>query len=114
MPMPAFRAYRIHRNDGRIAARFDQVTLDDLTPGDVVMRVNYSDINYKDALAATGTAPILRKYPLAGGIDLAGRGRELDGRTVRARPAGAGDRLRPQRNAGRRLRGVRARAGRLR
>lgn len=72
MPMPTFRAYRIHRDDGKIAARFDQVTLDDLTPGDVVVRVNYSGINYKDALAATGTAPILRKYPLAGGIDLAG------------------------------------------
>jgi NADPH2:quinone reductase len=70
--MPAFRAYRIHRSDGRITARFDQLTLDDLTPGDVVVRVNYSCINYKDALAATGTAPILRKYPLAGGIDLAG------------------------------------------
>ena len=38
----------------------------------MVVRVTYSDINYKDALAATGTAPILRKYPLAGGIDLAG------------------------------------------
>jgi NADPH2:quinone reductase len=72
MTMQTFRAYRIHRNDGKIAARFDQVTLDDLTPGDVVVRVNYSSINYKDALAATGTAPILRKYPLAGGIDLAG------------------------------------------
>jgi NADPH2:quinone reductase len=70
--MSPFRAYRIHRNDGRIAARFDQVTLDDLTPGDVVVRVRYSDINYKDALAATGKSPILRKYPLAGGIDLAG------------------------------------------
>lgn len=70
--MTSFRAYRIHRNDGRIAARFDQVTLDDLTPGEVVVRVRYSDINYKDALAATGKSPILRKYPLAGGIDLAG------------------------------------------
>jgi acrylyl-CoA reductase (NADPH) len=70
--MTSFRAYRIHRAEGRITPRFDQVTLDDLTPGDVVVRVSYSDINYKDALAATGTAPILRKYPLAGGIDLAG------------------------------------------
>jgi acrylyl-CoA reductase (NADPH) len=70
--MQAFRAYRIHRTDGRIEPRFDQVTLDDLTPGDVVVHVRYSDINFKDALAATGTAPILRKYPLAGGIDLAG------------------------------------------
>ena len=72
MTTPAFRAFRIHRIDGKIVARFDEVTLDDLTPGEVVVRVDYSDINYKDALAATGTAPILRKYPLAGGIDLAG------------------------------------------
>ncbi len=70
--MTSFRAYRIHRIDGRITPRFDEVTLDDLTPGEVVVRVSYSDINYKDALAATGTSPILRKYPLAGGIDLAG------------------------------------------
>ena len=70
--MQAFRAYRIHRNDGRIAARFDTVTLDDLTPGEVVVKVHYSTINFKDALAATGKSPILRKYPLAGGIDLAG------------------------------------------
>jgi NADPH2:quinone reductase len=67
-----FRAYRIHREGGKIAARFDTVGLDDLTAGDVVVRVAYSTINYKDALAATGTAPILRKYPLVGGIDLAG------------------------------------------
>ncbi|MGB7740099.1 MAG: oxidoreductase [Steroidobacteraceae bacterium] len=68
-----FRAYRIHRLDTKqIVARFDEVGLDDLTPGEVVVRVTYSDINYKDALAATGTSPILRKYPLAGGIDLAG------------------------------------------
>ena len=72
LPMNAFRAYRIHRIDGRITPRFEQLTLDDLTAGDVVVRVSYSDINYKDALAATGTSPILRKYPLAGGIDLAG------------------------------------------
>ena len=67
-----FTAFRIHRIDGKIVARFDQVTLDDLTPGDVVVRVHYSDINYKDALAATGTSPILRRYPLVGGIDLSG------------------------------------------
>ena len=70
--MKPFTAFRIHRVDGKIAARFDEVALDDLTPGPVVVRVSYSGINYKDALAATGTSPILRKYPLAGGIDLAG------------------------------------------
>jgi len=70
--MKPFTAYRIHELDGRVVARFDQLTLDDLGPGDVVVRVEYSTINYKDALAATGAGRILRKYPLVGGIDLAG------------------------------------------
>jgi len=70
--MTPFTAYRIHELDGRVVARFDQLTLDDLGAGDVVVRVEYSTINYKDALAATGAGRILRKYPLVGGIDLAG------------------------------------------
>jgi len=67
-----FKAYRIHEIDKKIVGRFEQLTLDDLAPGEVVVRVLYSDINYKDALAATGAGRILRKYPLVGGIDLAG------------------------------------------
>ncbi|MGA0053868.1 MAG: oxidoreductase [Steroidobacteraceae bacterium] len=67
-----FKAYRIHEIEKKIVARFEQLTLDDLAPGDVVVRVLYSDINYKDALAATGAGKILRKYPLVGGVDLAG------------------------------------------
>ena len=59
-----FKAFRIHEIDKRIVAKFEQLTLDDLAPGDVVVRVMYSDINYKDALAATGAGKILRKYPL--------------------------------------------------
>ena len=70
--MQPFRAYRIHRNDGRIAGRLDQVSLEDLTPGDVVVRVRYSTINFKDALAATGAGRIIRRFPCVGGIDLAG------------------------------------------
>ena len=70
--MNPFRAFRIHEIDRRIVARFDDLTLDDLGPGDVVIRVEYSGINYKDALAATGAGRILRRYPLVGGIDLAG------------------------------------------
>ncbi len=70
--MPAFRAFRIHDIDRQIVARFDEITLDELSPGDVVVRVSHSDINYKDALAATGKGRILRSYPLVGGIDLAG------------------------------------------
>lgn len=67
-----FKAFRIHQIDRKIVARFEQLSLDDLSPGDVVVRVLYSDINYKDALAATGAGPILRKFPLVGGVDLAG------------------------------------------
>ncbi|MFM7397109.1 MAG: oxidoreductase [Gammaproteobacteria bacterium] len=67
-----FKGFRIHEIDKKIVARFDQLTIDDLGPGEVVVRVLYSDINYKDALAATGAGKILRKYPLVGGIDLAG------------------------------------------
>jgi acrylyl-CoA reductase (NADPH) len=70
--MSTFRAFRIHEVDRKIVARFDEITLDDLCPGEVVVRVSCSDINYKDALAATGTGRILRKYPLVGGIDFAG------------------------------------------
>jgi NADPH2:quinone reductase len=70
--MTSFKAFRIHEEGKKIAARFEQLTLDDLAPGDVVVRVTHSDINYKDALAATGAGRILRRYPLVGGIDLAG------------------------------------------
>jgi acrylyl-CoA reductase (NADPH) len=70
--MNSFRAFRIHQVDGKIVSRLDTISLDDLTPGEVVIKVAYSDINYKDALAATGTGKIARKYPLVGGIDLAG------------------------------------------
>jgi acrylyl-CoA reductase (NADPH) len=67
-----FNAYRIHQRDAGVDARFEQLTLDDLSPGEVVIRVSHSSINYKDALAATGAGRILRRYPLVGGIDLAG------------------------------------------
>ena len=70
--MTQFRAYRINKTDDGVSAGFEQMSIDDLTEGNVVIRVSHSTINYKDALAATGAAPILRKYPLNGGIDLAG------------------------------------------
>jgi len=70
--MDDFKAFRIHERDGKVAAGFERMGLDALTAGDVVIRVRYSSINYKDALAATGAGKILRKFPLNGGIDLAG------------------------------------------
>jgi len=70
--MNSFRAFRIHQDNGKIAGRIDTISIDDLSPGEVVVKVAYSDINYKDALAATGAGKILRKYPLVGGIDFSG------------------------------------------
>ena len=67
-----FKAFRIHQEDGRIAARFVAMAVAELTPGSVVIRTEYSSINYKDALAATGKGRILRRFPLNGGIDCAG------------------------------------------
>jgi len=67
-----FKAYRISEENRRVVARFEQLTLEDLSPGEVVIRVSHSGINYKDALAATGAGRILRRFPLVGGIDLAG------------------------------------------
>jgi acrylyl-CoA reductase (NADPH) len=64
---------RVHENtDGTVRAALQALTLDDLSPGEVIIRSRYSSVNYKDALAATGTGRILRHYPLNGGIDLAG------------------------------------------
>ncbi|MEX2126421.1 MAG: oxidoreductase [Woeseia sp.] len=70
--MDSFRAYRIDQKDGNIVADFTSLTLDDLAAGNVVIKVSHSTINFKDALAATGKGKILRRYPLVGGIDLAG------------------------------------------
>ncbi len=67
------RALRIFDSTGADRARIlHDLDLDDLTPGEVVVRVEYSSVNYKDALAATGTGKVVRRFPINGGIDLAG------------------------------------------
>lgn len=70
--MERFNAYKLTDVDGTIHAGFVECTLDDLDPGDVVVRVAYSDVNYKDALAATGKGRILRRPSCIGGIDFSG------------------------------------------
>jgi putative YhdH/YhfP family quinone oxidoreductase len=67
-----FKAYRLSEADKKITARFVECTLEDLDPGELVVRVAYSDVNYKDALAATGKGRILLRPECIGGIDLAG------------------------------------------
>ena len=71
--MEKFRAYKITEVDKQsVKAEFVECTLDDLDPGEVVVRVAYSDVNYKDALAATGKGRILLRPSCIGGIDLSG------------------------------------------
>lgn len=68
----AFRALRVHRVEKTTEARVETLSLDDLNPGEVVIRSAWSGINYKDALAVSGKSRILRRYPLVAGIDGAG------------------------------------------
>jgi len=70
--MDKFRAFLITQQDKGVKAEFTQLALEDLDPGEVVVRVAYSDVNYKDALAATGKGRILLRPSCVGGIDLAG------------------------------------------
>jgi NADPH2:quinone reductase len=70
--MESFRALRVHQVDGKTEPRLETLTLDDLSPGNVVIRGEYSSINYKDALATTGKGRILRRFPLVAGVDIAG------------------------------------------
>lgn len=67
-----FAAFRVFNDNGRISGRVTEMTLEELSPGDVVIRARYSSVNYKDALAATGAGKIMRRFPLVGGIDVAG------------------------------------------
>lgn len=67
-----FPAFRIHNNDAGYRAGIESIGLDDLNPGEVVIKTAYSSVNFKDALAGTGEGKILRKFPLVGGIDVAG------------------------------------------
>jgi len=68
----SFSAFRIHDDDRGYRAGIEQVSIDQLAPGEVVLRTAYSSVNFKDALAGTGKGRILRRAPLVGGIDVAG------------------------------------------
>ena len=70
--MTRFQAYRLFEEEGKVSGRVVEMGVDELSAGEVTVRVAYSSINYKDALAATGQGKIIRAYPRIGGIDLAG------------------------------------------
>ena len=66
-------ACRMFRETAGVAARMVDVAVDDLTPGEVVIRAEWSGINFKDALGVTGRAPIYKRFPINAGIDVSGR-----------------------------------------
>ena len=73
MSVPAnFRAFRIHDHAAGYRSGIETIALDDLNAGEVVVKTAYSSVNFKDALAGTGQGKILRRFPLVGGIDVAG------------------------------------------
>ncbi|MFW5927341.1 MAG: oxidoreductase [Wenzhouxiangella sp.] len=68
----SFRAFRINDDEDGYRAELVEQSIDEQSGGDVVIRVAFSSVNYKDALAGTGKGKILRTFPLNGGIDAAG------------------------------------------
>ena len=73
MTLPrTFSAFRIRSDDAGYRSGIEQVSLEDLSRGEILVKVAFSSVNYKDALAGTGQGKILRQFPLVGGIDLAG------------------------------------------
>src|SRR5436305_11870982 len=70
--MPTFRAIVIDKTDTGQTARLTDFDDKDLMEGDVTFRPEWSTVNYKDGLAVTGKAPVVRRFPMIAGIDGAG------------------------------------------
>jgi len=68
-----FKAIQIDKTDGQYAASLVELDEQALPEGDVTVEIDYSSINYKDALAITGRGPIVRQFPMVPGIDFAGK-----------------------------------------
>jgi putative YhdH/YhfP family quinone oxidoreductase len=85
--MTSLKAYRIFNEDGKVAGRYVDMAVSELDAGDVVIKVAYSSVNFKDALAATGAGKIIRRFPCVGGIDLSGT--VIESGDVRFRPGDA-------------------------
>jgi len=70
--MNTFNAFVVRQADGQTTFAFEQLPASSLTSGDVLIRVEYSSLNYKDGLAVTGKPGVIRSYPMIPGVDLAG------------------------------------------
>lgn len=70
--MKTFNAFCVRQEQERIVSRVESVKLDDISPGEVLIKAAYSSVNYKDALAATNKGKIIREFPRIAGIDVSG------------------------------------------
>lgn len=70
--MQKLKAYRTFEENKVVTSRIVEMSLDELDPGEVVVKTKYSTINFKDALSHNGAGRIMRKYPTNAGIDVAG------------------------------------------
>ena len=82
--MESFKALLIDECDGKVVSGFVRMDESRLDAGEVTIRVAYSSVNFKDALAATGAGKIIRRFPCIGGIDLSGT--VIDSADPRFRP----------------------------
>ncbi|MBV1887349.1 MAG: alcohol dehydrogenase catalytic domain-containing protein, partial [Parvibaculaceae bacterium] len=67
-----FRALMVQKGEKAPTVEFNELTENDLMDGDVTVAVSHSTVNYKDGLALTGAAPVVRTWPLVPGIDFVG------------------------------------------
>src|SRR4051812_20816850 len=74
--MPMFRAVLIEKEEAGTRTALKEIDEGQLPEGDVTVEVAHSTLNYKDGLAITGKAPVVRKFPMVPGIDLAGTVRD--------------------------------------
>ena len=73
MAEQSFEAYRVSENaENNFDSAIIKRSINELTPSDVLIKVSYSSLNYKDALSASGNKGVTRKYPHTPGIDAAG------------------------------------------
>ncbi|HTZ99741.1 MAG TPA: MDR family oxidoreductase [Candidatus Aquilonibacter sp.] len=70
--MTTFKAFVVTRDDGVFSASLRQLARSELPAGDVLVRITYSSLNYKDGLAVTGKPGVIRTYPMVPGVDFAG------------------------------------------
>ncbi len=80
----SFKAFVVNKNEGGFSAQIQELTLQDLPEGEVLIKVAYSSVNYKDGLATIPNGNIVRKYPFVPGIDLAGTVVQSDDRRFKA------------------------------